>query len=261
MTEIHPTAVVDPKAKLGSGGRIGPFCVVGGDVELGDGVILHSHVVVEGRSKIGDRCQVFPFASLGHQPQDLKYKGEPSTLEIGPENTIREYVTINPGTEGGAMVTRVGRGCLLMVGAHIAHDCIIGDHVVMANNVTLAGHVVVGDRTIIGGLSAVRQFVRIGRNAMIGGMSGVEHDVIPYGLVMGDRARLRGLNVVGLKRTGLERENIQRLLDAYEALFESEGSFAERRKKVAQGYGDDEQIGQILDFIDQQSSLGILQPK
>ncbi|MEM7168920.1 MAG: acyl-ACP--UDP-N-acetylglucosamine O-acyltransferase [Pseudomonadota bacterium] len=261
MADIHPSAVVSPDCELGENCRIGPFCVVGADVSLGQDVILHSHVVVEGRTRIGDRCEVFPFASIGHRPQDLKYKGEPSTIDIGADNVIREYVTINPGTEGGAMTTRVGSGCLLMVGAHVAHDCAIGDGVILANNVTLAGHVTVEDRVIIGGLSAVRQFVRIGHNAMIGGMSGVEHDVIPFGLVMGERAWLHGLNLVGMKRAGMSRETMQRLNSAFDSLFGEEGTFAERRKKVAEQFGDEDTVAQILKFIEAQISRGVLQPK
>ena len=197
MAAVHATAVVDTQAKLGADVFVGPFCMVGPEVTLDEGVVLHSHVVVAGRTRIGARTQIFPFASIGHPPQDLKYAGEPSELVIGADNRIREQVTMNPGTQGGGMVTRIGDRCLFMVGAHVAHDCQLGNGVIMANNATLAGHVTVGDNAIIGGLSAVHQFVRIGRNAMIGGMSGVEHDVIPFGLVLGDRARLSGLNIIG----------------------------------------------------------------
>ena len=182
MTDIHPTAIVEEGAKLGTGVRIGPYCTIGPDVELGEGVALVSHVVLAGRTRIGPNTRIYPFASIGHPPQDLKYKGEASSLEIGSNNIIREYVTMSPGTEGGGMVTRVANNCLFMVGAHVAHDCQIGHHVIMANNATLAGHVDVGDYAILGGLAAVHQFVRIGRHAMIGGMSGVEHDIIPVRL-------------------------------------------------------------------------------
>jgi len=202
MADLHPSSVISSRATLGKEVRIGPFCVVGPDVVFEESVVLHSHAVVEGRTRIGAGTKIFPFASIGHRPQDLKYAGEPSELVIGANNTIREYVTMNPGTKGGGMVTRVGDGCLFMMGAHVAHDCQIGNRVIMANNATLAGHVVIEDDAIIGGLAAVHQFVRIGRRAMVGGMSGVEHDVIPFGLVMGERATLKGLNVVGLKRGG-----------------------------------------------------------
>ena len=184
-TQIHPTAVVEPGARLGEGVRIGAFSIVGPEVSLGDGCVLHGPVVVGGRTTIGPRTQIFPFASIGLQPQDLKYKGEPSTLEIGADNVIREHVTMNPGTEGGGMVTRIGDGCLFMVGVHIGHDCQVGNQVIMANNATLAGHVTVQDFAVLGGLSAVHQFARIGRFAMVGGVTGVERDVIPFGSVMG----------------------------------------------------------------------------
>ncbi|RMD62596.1 MAG: acyl-ACP--UDP-N-acetylglucosamine O-acyltransferase [Alphaproteobacteria bacterium] len=261
MADVHPTAVVAPKARLGTGVRIGPYCVVGAHVSLDEGVVLHSHVVVEGRTRIGPRTRVFPFASLGHQPQDLKYRGEPSELIIGADNMIREHVTMNPGTEGGGMVTRVGDGCLFMVGAHVAHDCRIGNGVILANNATLGGHVVVEDYAIIGGLSAVHQFVRIGRHAMIGGMSGVEHDVIPYGLVMGERARLCGLNIVGLKRRGIARDDIRALGKAYEKLFDEEGTLAERIKQLADEMGEVRPIAYLIDFLRRPSSRPLCRPK
>src|ERR1700739_1226866 len=182
MPQIHPTAIVAPGAMLAEDVVIGPYCVVGDNAVLGPRVTLRSHVVVDGRTTIGEGTRVFPFASIGLEPQDLKYRGERSELVIGRNNTIREYVTMNPGTEGGGMVTRIGDDCLFMVGAHVAHDCQIGDHVIMANNATLGGHVTLGDYVVIGGLSAVHQFVRIGAHAMIGGMSGVENDVIPFGM-------------------------------------------------------------------------------
>ena len=202
MTEIHPTAIVEPGARLGEGVVIGPYCCVGGKVELGDGVRLHSHVVVAGKTTIGPNTQIYPFASIGHPPQDLKYKGEESELVIGANNVIREHATMNPGTAGGGLITRIGDNCLFMVGAHVAHDCDIASNVILANNATLAGHVAVDEFAILGGLSAIHQFCRIGRHAMIGGMSGVENDVIPYGSVTGNRARLEGLNIVGLRRRG-----------------------------------------------------------
>ena len=211
MPQIHPTAIVAPAARVADDVVIGPYCVIGDDVELGAGVRLAAHVVVDGRTAIGDGTRIFPFASIGLEPQDLKYQGEASSLVIGRDNTIREYVTINPGTAGGGMVTRIGDDCLFMIGAHVAHDCQIGDHVIMANNATLAGHVVIEDYALLGGLCAVHQFVRIGRHAMIGGMSGVERDVIPYGQVMGNRARLTGLNIIGMQRRGFSRDEIQGL--------------------------------------------------
>jgi UDP-N-acetylglucosamine acyltransferase len=261
--KIHPTAMVDPEAKLGSGVEIGPFCCVGPNVALGNGVVLHSHVVVGGHTEIGPRTAIYPFASIGLPPQDLKYKGEPSRLVIGSDTTIRESVTINPGTEGGGMITRVGDHCLLMVGAHVAHDCQVGDHVIMANNVALAGHVVIGDYAIIGGLSAVHQFVRIGPHAMIGGMTGVDQDVIPYGSVLGERGRLAGLNMIGLKRRGFTREQLQNLRAAYRLLFEepNAGTVAERVEKVAEQFGEDAGVGELVRFVQRDSSRGLTLPK
>jgi UDP-N-acetylglucosamine acyltransferase len=258
---IHPTAVVDPAAKIGANVSIGPYCVVGAHVKLGDGVQLLSHVVVEGRTSIGAGTVVYPFASLGHQPQDLKYKGEPSTLDIGSNNQIREHVTMNPGTEGGGMATKVGNNCLFMMSAHVAHDCQVGDHVILANNATLAGHVTVGDYAIIGGLAAVHQFVRIGAHAMIGGMSGVENDVIPYGAVKGERAHLAGLNLVGLERRGFGRDDVRSLRSAYRMLFAHEGTMAERLEEVARLYKNEEHIGSVVEFIRSRANRALCQPK
>lgn len=259
-TQIHPTAVVEPGAELGDGVEIGPYCTVGSEVRLGAGCILHSHAVVGGRTVVGPRTEIFPFASIGLRPQDLKYKGEPSTLEIGADNIIREHVTMNPGTDGGGMVTRVGDGCLFMVGAHIAHDCQVGNQVIMANNATIAGHVVVQDFAVLGGLSAVHQFVRIGRFAMVGGMTGVERDVIPFGSVLGDRARLSGINIVGMKRRGLSRDEIHDVRKAYRLLFASEGTFQERLEEVAAEFTASAPVMEIVDFIRADSSRKICQP-
>lgn len=261
MAEIHPTAVVDPAARLGDSVRIGPYCVVGPEVVLGEGVELVAHVVVGGHTSIGARTRIFPFASIGLAPQDLKYAGEPSRLEIGCDNVIREHVTMNPGTAGGGMVTRVGSHCLFMVGAHVAHDCTVGNHVILANNATLAGHVEVGDYVILGGLSAVLQFCRIGKHAMIGGMSGVEQDVIPYGLVNGERARLTGLNLVGLKRRGFDREAIHALRAAYRQMFADEGTLAERLADVVALFESHEAVMDIVAFARAGSSHGLCQPK
>lgn len=258
---IHPSAIVDPAAKLGEGVDIGPFCVVGADVTLGDGVRLVSHVAIDGRTSIGAETVIYPFASIGHRPQDLKFHGEPSELVIGARNQIREHVTMNPGTEGGGMITRVGNDGLFMMGSHVAHDCIVGDHVIMANNATLGGHVTLGDYVIIGGLSAVRQFVRIGSHAMIGGMSGVENDVIPFGLVMGDRARLAGLNLVGLERRGFGKDDIHALRAAYRMLFGPEGTFAERVEEVGRDFGDRALISDVLSFIRAKEARSLCQPR
>ncbi|MDA8231253.1 MAG: acyl-ACP--UDP-N-acetylglucosamine O-acyltransferase [Magnetospirillum sp.] len=260
MAVIHPTALVDPKARIADTVSIGPFCVVDGDVTLGDGVELLSHVVVTGRTTVGDGTRIFPFASIGHRPQDLKYRGEPSTLEIGRNNQIREYVTIQPGTEGGGMVTRVGDNCLFMASAHVAHDCIVADNVIMANNATLAGHVTVGEFAFLGGLSAVHQFVRIGRHAMIGGMSGVEADVIPFGMVIGNRAHLNGLNIVGLKRRGFSREDIHSLRNAYRMLFAPEGTLQERVADVEAQFSANTVVAEIVAFIRAETSRQLCTP-
>jgi len=260
MSSIHPTAVIEDGAILGDGVRIGPYCVVGPEVELGDGVTLESHVVVSGRTAIGANSRIYPFAAVGLPPQDLKYRGEPSRLEIGCNTVVREHVTMNPGTEGGGMVTRIGNNCLFMVGAHVAHDCSLGDHVILVNNATLAGHVQIDEWAIIGGLSAAHQFTRIGRHAMVGGMSGIENDVIPYGSVIGNRARLQGLNIVGLKRRNFSRETIHSLRNAYRLLFAQEGTMNERLDDVAELFHDTEPVMEIVNFIRADSSRPICQP-
>lgn len=261
MSNIHPTAIVEQGATLADDVRIGAYSVIGPNVELGAGVIVESHVVVGGHTRIGENTHIFPFASIGLKPQDLKFKGEESELIIGKRNQIREHVTMNPGTQGGGLVTRVGDDCLFMVGAHVAHDCILGDHIIMANNATLAGHVRLGDHAIIGGLSAVHQFVRIGHHAMVGGMSGVEQDVIPFGSVSGDRAHLVGLNLVGLKRHGFEREDIHTLRNAYRLLFADEGTLSERLLDVAKVFGENSVVEAIVGFMRTESQRGICQPR
>ncbi|HYB09431.1 MAG TPA: acyl-ACP--UDP-N-acetylglucosamine O-acyltransferase [Alphaproteobacteria bacterium] len=258
---IHPSAIVDPRAEFGPGVEIGPYSIIGSDVRIGANSRIGSHVVIDGRTTIGPKATIFPFASIGQIPQDLKYKGEASELVIGTNNIIREHVTMNTGTTGGGMVTRVGDNCLFMVGAHVAHDCKIGDHVIMANNATLAGHVQIGEWAVLGGLCAVHQFARIGKHAMIGGMSGVEHDVIPYGSVMGNRARLAGLNIIGLKRRGFTRDQIHTLRTAYRLLFAQEGTMAERLSDVEEIYHDNEVVMEIASFIRADSNRAICQPR
>ncbi|MEZ0225062.1 MAG: acyl-ACP--UDP-N-acetylglucosamine O-acyltransferase [Alphaproteobacteria bacterium] len=260
-TFIHPTAVVEKGAVIGADVKIGPYCVVGPNVKLGDKVELKSHVAVDGYTTVGDETVIFPFASIGHQPQDLKFKGEKSELIIGKRNKIREHVTMNPGTEGDRMKTVVGDNCLFMMSSHVAHDCIVGNNVILANNATLAGHVEVGDFSIIGGLSAVHQFVRIGPFAMIGGMSAVEYDVIPFGLVKGERAHLAGLNYVGLERRGYTKEQIQVLMKAFKDLFDSQGTLAERTEKVANDYKADQTVMRVIDFIRAKEGRSLLQPR
>ncbi len=259
---IHPTAIIHDQAKIGCHVYIGPYCIIGENVVLSDHCRLHAHVVVDGYTEIGEGTEIFPFASIGTAPQDLKYKGEASRLIIGKRNKIREHVTMNPGTQDDNMVTRVGDDCLFMMGSHVAHDCIVGNHVILANNATLAGHVKVGDRVIIGGLSAVRQFARIGKGAIIGGMTGVENDVIPYGLVMGERGSLAGLNLVGLQRSGLTSQQINDLRAVFKTLFQSdEGVLNQRLEKVANDYQDNDLVNEIVEFVKNKNKLAICQPK
>lgn len=246
--QIHPTAIVDPEARLGEGVVIGPYSVVGANVVLDDRTELKSHVVVEGRTNIGADSVLYPFCSIGHAPQDLKYHGEESELIIGHHATIREHCTMNPGTEAGAMKTVVGNHGLFMMSTHVAHDCVVGDHVIMANNATLGGHVEIGDHVLVGGLAAVHQFVRIGSYAVIGGMSGVESDVIPYGRVKGERAFLAGLNLVGLERNGFDKEQIRGLQRAFNELFGEEGTMDQRIEMVANDFSDAQAVKQIIDF-------------
>jgi len=261
MPDIHATAIVDPAAKIAEGCVVGPYCVVGPHVSLGEGVRLHSHVVIDGRTTVGARTQIYPFSSIGQPPQDLKYKGEPSELRLGTDNVIREHVTMNTGTEGGGMVTQIGNRCLFMPGSHVAHDCRIGDNVIMANHTTLAGHVVLEDHVIMGGLSGAQQFVRIGRGAIIGAMAGAKSDVIPYGMVMGRPGLLAGLNLVGLKRAGVESKEIQALMKAYEHLFSTEGTFAERLDTVAESYGGSATVDAVVGFLRAETSRPILRPE
>jgi len=247
--QIHPSAIVEDGAKLGEGVKVGPYSIVGADVTLGDSVELISHAVVTGRTSIGARSTIFPFASIGHRPQDLKYAGEPSTLEIGADTTIREHVTINPGTAGGGMITRIGDHCLIMIGAHIGHDCIIGNHCVFSNNVTFAGHCHVGDYVVMSGYSGTTQFVNIGAHAFVGGLSKVEKDLIPYGTAVGNPAELSGLNLVGLKRRGFDREAIHNLRTAYRMIFASEGTLRERVEDAAAIFPDDQLVQDVVRFI------------
>lgn len=260
-TQIHPSAVIEKGASLGVNVKIGPFCVVGANVKLGDGVELKSHVCVDGHTTVGDETVIYPFASIGHAPQDLKYKGEPTELIIGKRNKIREHVTMNPGTIQDAGKTIVGDNCLFMMSSHVAHDCKVGNNVILANNATLAGHVEVGDFVIIGGLAAVHQFVRIGSNAIIGGMSGVEYDVIPYGLVKGERAHLAGLNYVGLERRGFTKDQIKDLMKAFKQLFEKDGTLEERITRTATDYNSDQTVMRIIDFLREKEGRSVLQPR
>ncbi|HEY7610812.1 MAG TPA: acyl-ACP--UDP-N-acetylglucosamine O-acyltransferase [Alphaproteobacteria bacterium] len=263
MPAVHPTAIVVPGAKLAGSVAIGPYCIVGENVALDDGVTLVSHVVVDGHTRIGPKTKVFPFASLGQGPQHLKYAGEPTRLEIGADNVIREHVTMNTGTVMGGGITRVGDRNFFMVNSHVAHDCIVGNNVVMANNAVLGGHVTVGDFCVFGGNAAVHQFVRIGRYAMITGVCGVAEDVIPYGTaypLYNNRATLAGLNLVGLRRRGFSREQIHTLRTAYRLLFAEEGTLKERLDDVAEMYRDHEAVMEIVNFIRADASRSICLP-
>ncbi len=248
-TSIHPSASIVPGAKIGDGVTVGPYCLVGENVALDDGVTLISHVVVEGRTTIGTGTRIYPFSSIGHPPQDLKFAGEPSTLAIGKDCVIRENVTINPGTRGGGMETVIGDNCLLMASSHVAHDCHLGNNVVIANYSGIAGHCWVGDFVTLGGMVGLHQFVRIGDHAFIGAQSLVNADVIPYGLAVGNRAKLAGLNLVGLRRRKFDREAIHRLRTAYRMIFSSEGTLRERVEDAAALFHDDKLVQDIVNFI------------
>jgi UDP-N-acetylglucosamine acyltransferase len=258
---IHPSACVEPGAQLGAGVVIGPFCHVGSKVTLGEGVRLISHVSLAGDTSVGARTRIFPFASIGHEPQDLKYRGEPVSLTIGEECLIREGVTMNPGTAGGGLQTIVGARCSFLANAHVAHDCKLGDDIVLSNNALLGGHCRVGDFVIIGGSAAVHQFTRIGAHAFVGGLAGVENDVIPYGIALGNRASLAGLNIVGLKRRGFSRESIHDLRRAYRALFAPEGTLKERVEDVAAEFAAHAEVQQILDFLREGGERAICTPR
>jgi len=256
---IHSSSVIDKKAKIGKNVKIGPFCYVGPQVEINDEVELISNVHIEGNSKIGKGTKIFPFASIGTQPQDLKYKGEDTSLEIGENNMIREYVTINPGTTGGGGRTIVGNNCLFMISSHIAHDCYIGSNVVIANNVPLGGHVTIEDSVVIGGNSAVQQFTRIGRLAMIGGMTGVLKDVIPFGLSFGNRNYLRGINIIGLKRKKYDNKKIMELDAAFKKIFSSK-NLHENLIKINGEYKGNDLVKEVITFIEKDKKRPICTP-
>ena len=249
---------ISDKAKIHSSVKIGPYCVIGENVEIGKNCSLHSHVVITGNTKIGDNNIFFPFTSIGNAPQDLKYKGEESYLVIGHNNTFRENVTVNTGTDGGGLFTRIKDNCLFMVGCHIAHDCIIGSNVILANNATLAGHVKIDNNTIIGGNSAIHQFVQIGKNAMVGGMSGLEKNLIPYGLYIGIRSNLKGLNVIGLKRKGLENNKIKTLNHFIKNIFDKNDSIENNINKLDDEIKSTEEVSEIIKFIEKSNQRGLV---
>ena len=257
---IHNSSVIDKKAKISKNVKIGPYCFVGPNVEIAENVEIISNVHLEGNTKIGKGTKIFPFASIGTQPQDLKFKGEKNYLEIGENNLIREYVTINPGTEGGGSKTTVGNNCLFMISSHIAHDCKIGNNVIIANNVPLGGHVTIEDSVVIGGNSAVQQFTRIGRLAMIGGMTGVLKDVIPFGLSIGNRNFLQGLNLIGLRRHKYENQKIIGLDKAYKEIFSS-NNFHENLNKINGEYKDNELVVEVIQFIEKDKKRPICSPE
>ena len=256
---IHKTAVIDDKAKIANNVKIGAYCVIGPNVEINEGTIIHSHVNITGNTIIGKKNNIYPFASIGNDPQDLKYNGEKSKLFIGEKNTIREYVSINPGTVGGGGETKIGNNCLFMVSSHIAHDCIVGNNVIIANNVPLGGHVIIEDNVVIGGNSAVQQFTRIGKMAMIGGMTGVLHDVIPYGLSTGNRNSLQGLNLIGLRRAKFENKDILGLSEAYKEIFATK-SLSENLNKLNGSFKNNLLVKEIIDFIIKDKKRSICTP-
>ena len=257
---IHKSSVIESNLKIGKDVKIGPFCYVGPEVEIEDGVELISNVHIEGNTKIGKGTKIFPFASIGTQPQDLKFKNEKNSLIIGENNTIREYVTINPGTEGGGLKTIIGNNCLLMISSHIAHDCKIGNNVIIANNVPLGGHVTIEDSVVIGGNSAVQQFTRIGRLAMIGGMTGVLKDVIPFGLSIGNRNHLQGLNLIGLRRKKYENKKIIGLDKAYKEILSSKNLY-ENLNRIHGEHKDNELVQEVITFIEKDKKRPICSPE
>ena len=257
---IHKTAIVDPKATISSSAKIGPYSIIGPHVEIGEDTDINSHVSIAGYTKIGKNNKIYPFASIGNEPQDLKFKGEKSCLEIGDNNKIREYVTINPGTEGGGSKTIIGNDCLFMISSHVAHDCKIGNNVIIANNVPLGGHVTIEDSVVIGGNSAVQQFTRIGRLAMIGGMTGVLKDVIPFGLSIGNRNYLQGLNLIGLRRKKYENKKIMDLDKAYKEIFSS-SKLHENLSKINGEFKDNELVNEVIAFIEKDKKRPICSPQ
>ena len=256
---IHKTVIVDPKAKISSNVKIGAYSVIGPNVEIDENTIIHSHVNISGHTKIGKENKIYPFASIGNDPQDLKYNGEETKLIIGHKNTIREYVTINPGTVGGGGNTIVGDNCLFMISSHVAHDCLVGNNVIIANNVPLGGHAIIEDNVVIGGNSAVQQFTRIGKMAMIGGMTGVLHDVIPYGLSTGNRNSLQGLNLIGLRRSKFENKEILGLSEAYKEIFASK-NLTKNISKLNGSFQGNQLVKEVIDFITKDKKRSICTP-
>jgi len=256
---IHQTAIIDSNAKIGNNVEIGPYCVIGSEVQISDNCKLYSHVNISGNTKIGEGNTFYPFCSIGNNPQDLKYNGEKTELIIGNNNKIREYVSINPGTVGGGGKTVIGNNCLLMVSSHVAHDCQLGSNIIVANNVAIAGHAEIGDNAIIGGNSAVQQFTRIGKMAMIGGMTGVLNDVIPYGLSIGNRNHLQGLNLIGLRRKNISNKDILELSEAYKEIFKTD-KLSENLSKLNGSFQNNELVKDVVDFINKDKKRPICSP-
>ena len=255
---IHSTAIIDSKAKISENVHIGPYCVIGPNVEINENTEIQSHVNISGNTKIGKGNKIYPFVSI-NDPQDLKYNGEPTNLVIGDNNKIREYVTINPGTVGGGGKTIIGNNCLFMVSSHVAHDCQLGNNIIIANNVAIAGHAIIDDHVIIGGNSAVQQFTRIGKMAMIGGMTGVLHDVIPYGLSTGNRNSLQGLNLIGLRRSKFDNKDILGLSDAYKEIFATK-NLTENLSKLNGSFKDNPLVKDVIEFIKKDKKRSICTP-
>ena len=255
---IHSTAIIDSKAKISENVHIGPYCVIGPNVEINENTEIQSHVNISGNTKIGKGNKIYPFVSI-NDPQDLKYNGEPTNLVIGDNNKIREYVTINPGTVGGGGKTIIGNNCLFMVSSHVAHDCQLGNNIIIANNVAIAGHAIIDDHVIIGGNSAVQQFTRIGKMAMIGGMTGVLHDVIPYGLSTGNRNSLQGLNLIGLRRSKFDNKDILGLSDAYKEIFATK-NLTENLSKLNGSFKDNPLVKDVIECITKDKKRSICTP-
>ncbi len=256
---IHKTAIIHSNAKISKNVKIGPYSVIGPNVEIGEETELQSHVNISGNTIIGKNNKIYAFASIGNDPQDLKFNGEETKLEIGNNNKIREYVTINPGTNGGGGLTKVGNNCLFMVSSHVAHDCFVGNNVILANNVPLGGHAHVDDNAIIGGNSAVQQFTRVGKSAMIGGMCGVVRDIIPYGIAHGNRSVLQGLNLIGLRRKNVPNKEIMTLSDAYKEIFKSE-NLTENLSNLSNEIRKNELVAEVVGFIEKDKKRPICTP-
>ena len=256
---IHKTAIIESKINISDKVKIGPYSVIGPNVEIGEGTEIQSHVSITGNTKIGKNNKIYPFASIGNDPQDLKFQGEETKLEIGDNNKIREYVTINTGTKGGGGLTKIGNNCLFMVSAHIAHDCFVGNNVILANNVPLGGHAKIDDNAIIGGNSAVQQFTRVGKCAMIGGMCGVVRDIIPYGIAHGNRSVLHGLNLIGLRRKNISNKEIMILTEAYKEIFRNE-NLTENLGNLSNEFRKNELVAEVVEFIEKDKKRPICTP-